>query len=64
MRTPRVGQYEYDRRGKGYKIYQVNSVNENGYTSSPTGEYYADREEARRRVWELNGWGIPKSRLN
>ena len=31
MRIPQIGQYEYSRRGKGWKIYQVDSVSENGY---------------------------------
>ena len=60
MRTPKIGQYEYDRRGRGYRIYRVDSVSENGYTASATEEYYFDREEARRRVWQVNGWGTPK----
>lgn len=64
MRTPKIGQYEYGRRGRGFKVYRVNSVSENGYTARATGEFYHDREEARRRVWELNGWGTPKNRLN
>lgn len=64
MRTPKVGQYEYGRRGRCFKIYRVESVNENGYIASSIGELYSDREEARRRVWALNGWGTPKSKLN
>ena len=64
MRTPKIGQYEYDRRGRGFRIYRVDSVSENGYTASATGEFYFNREEARRRVWQLNGWGTPKNKLN
>ena len=64
MRTPKVGQYQYDRRGRGWKIYQVDSVSENGYSSRSTGEFFSDIEDARRRVWQLNGWGTPKNKLN
>lgn len=64
MRTPKVGQYEYDRRGAGWKVYRVVSVSENGYASTSTGEFYRNIEDARRRVWELNGWGTPKNKLN
>lgn len=64
MRTPKVGQYEYSRRGNCWKIYQVVDVNLYGYHSSPIGEYFHDVEEARARVWQLNGWGTPKSKLN
>ena len=64
MRTPQVGQYEYSRRGAGFTIYRVESINEYGYTSASTGEIFRNIEDARRRVWQLNGWGTPKNKLN
>ena len=64
MRTPRVGQYQYDRRGRGWKVYKVDFVSENGYSASYTGLYFSDIEEARNYVWKMNGWGTPKSKLN
>ena len=65
MRTPKVGQYEYDRRGNGFRIYRVESVSSNGnYVSAATNEFFTNREDARNYVWKMNGWGTPKNRLN
>ena len=65
MRTPKVGQYEYNRRGRGWKVYRVESVSENGnYVAASTGEYFSNIEDARAYVWKMNGWGTPKSKLN
>ena len=55
---PQVGQYHYVLRGKLYIIYRYESVTAHGSSSSPTDESYDNREEARRRVYELNGWKL------
>ena len=65
MRTPKVGQYTYSRRGRGWKVYQVDYVGENGFSSASwTGKYFTDINDARAYVWKMNGWGAPKNRLN
>ena len=55
---PKVGQYCYDRRDHAFRIYRYISVTETGSVASPVqGEKaYFDSEEARKRVYELNGW--------
>lgn len=53
-----VGQYSYKRMGNGWKIYRTEHNHYIGFTASPViGEpKYFNREEVRRRVYELNGW--------
>ncbi len=57
---PEVGQYSYVLRGRGFRIYRCVKATESGYTALPVpGERtYSRREDARRRVYELNGWRI------
>ncbi len=54
----KVGQYSYCRRGNFFAIYVCTQCSEDGKsgTAMPTGQRFRDREEARRRVYELNGW--------
>lgn len=58
----KVGQYHYALRGRGYVIYKCVRVTETGGSiSARTDEpVYFDREEARKRVYELNGWRYKK----
>ena len=52
----KVGEYYYALRGRFYKIYQVESI-ENGVISSIATKFiYETKEEARKKVYELNGW--------
>lgn len=55
---PQVGQYHYVLRGKLYVIYRYESISEHGSCSSPTDESFDNRDDARRRVYELNGWKL------
>lgn len=52
----KVGQYFYAPRGSIFRIYRVDYNDGITSASSPTGESYNTSEEARRRVYELNGW--------
>lgn len=54
--TPKLGDYTYVLRGKLFVIHRVTSVTPHGYSATRTGEYFYSREEARRRVYQLNGW--------
>ncbi|MCU6767384.1 hypothetical protein OCV73_00205 [Barnesiella propionica] len=59
---PKVGQYHYELRGSCFRIYRYDQVSDTGTSSSPVyGEpSYLDREEAKKRVYELNGWRYKK----
>ena len=55
----KVGQYFYIPRGKGFRIYQYETVSSNGGSSAIPAidePLFFDREKARKRVYELNGW--------
>ncbi len=51
------GTYHYDRRGNNFVIYRRNN---DGCTSSRVVSEppYTSREEARKRVYALNGWKL------
>lgn len=55
---PKVGQYYYTPRGRGWRIYRYTHVSDTGSAASPVLEepIFFNREEARKRVYELNGW--------
>lgn len=55
---PKEGQYYYAPYMSGYKIYVWANVTEHGCSAKAVdGEpLYYEREEAKRRVYELNGW--------
>lgn len=59
---PKVGMYHYVFRGCGFRIYRYNSVAEKTSSASPVinEPIFYDREEARKRVYELNGWRYNK----
>lgn len=56
--TAKVGQYYYAPKGRHFRIYRYTSVTETCSSASLVLEepMYADRHEARKRVYELNGW--------
>lgn len=56
--TPKVGQYHYEPRGRGFRIYRYYAVTESSCAAYPVPDepIYRNREEARKRVYELNGW--------
>lgn len=57
-RQRKLGEYFYQIRGRGWRIYQTDFVSDRVTSASEVrGEpLYHDREEARKRVYELNGW--------
>ena len=59
---PKVGQYYYTFHGKGYRIFQYIEVTDRGSSAAPVHEEptYFNREAARKRVYELNGWRYEK----
>ena len=52
------GLYHYVPHGRGFLIYRCESVTEHGSSSAPTDEFFDNRDDARRRVYELNGWKL------
>ncbi|MBD5267972.1 MAG: hypothetical protein HDS41_07365 [Bacteroides sp.] len=55
---PKIGQYYYAPRGRFFRIFQCDHVSETGYTGTPvmTENLCNTAEQARRRVYQLNGW--------
>jgi hypothetical protein len=62
MIKPKVGQCYYAPRGRAFRIYRYIHVNESCTMAEPVDDepLYSNREEARRRVYELNGWNFNK----
>lgn len=54
----KVGEYEYRLHGRNFRIYRCDYADGKITTSKPVMNepFYTDREAARRRVYELNGW--------
>lgn len=54
----KIGEYEYVPHGSGYRIYMCDFNNGRFEMSGPVrGEpIYFNKEDARKRVYELNGW--------
>lgn len=48
----KIGQYYYELRGRQFRIYQVDS----SFSAKATEYIFNTREEARNKVYELNGW--------
>lgn len=63
---PKVGQCYYAPRGRGFRIYRYTSVTATTSTASPVPDepIYFDREEVRKRVYQLNGWNFNKRKNN
>lgn len=63
----KVGDFFYLPRGRFYRIYRyIESISEKGTESIPVQNepFYSSQEEARKRVYELNGWNYkPKKKL-
>lgn len=53
-----VGEYYYSLHGRDFRIYRCDYSDGQTTMSSPVYEepFFRDREEARKRVYELNGW--------
>lgn len=54
----KLGQYYYTPRGNGWRIYRYTHVSDTGFSGSAVTDEptYFNREEAKKRVYELNGW--------
>lgn len=54
----KIGQYTYFRRGNVFRIFRCSSVSANGAAFDLVKEEndYAQAQDARRRIYELNGW--------
>lgn len=52
------GEYSYQPHGRHFRIYRCIRAEGRFTQSTPVNDepLYRDREEARRRVYELNGW--------
>ena len=55
---PQVGQYHFSRHGQCYAISRYTNVTDNFQSASPVlnEPIFYDREKAKKRVYELNGW--------
>ncbi len=55
---PKTGQYYYTPCGSSFRIYRYDHVSGHGGSASPVSEepVFYNREDARKRVYELNGW--------
>ena len=55
---PKVGQYYYAPHGRGFCIYSYTEVTNGIQSASPvlSEPKFYDREKAKKRVYELNGW--------
>ena len=63
---PKVGQCYYAPRGRAFRIYRYDYVDAKTASASPLPDepYYYNREEARKRVYELNGWRYKPCKAN
>ena len=54
----KVGEYEYRPRGRDFRIYRCDYADGRITIANPVYNepFYRDREAARKRVYELNGW--------
>lgn len=55
--------YHYKLRGDRFRIYLCDYADAHLTSSTATNEWYKTKEEASRRVYELNGWK-PKTATN
>lgn len=59
---PKVGQYYYAPRGREFHIYRYDVVTDKFQSASLVlnEPIYYDQEQAKKRVYELNGWRYNK----
>ena len=58
-----IGKYYYAPHRRSYGVWQRDWVSE----TDVSGRYVKDsqsKEETRKYVWKMNGWGQPKAKLN
>ena len=56
-----VSPYFYAPRGRGFRIYRRES--RSSAIPMPDEPIYLNREQARRRVYQLNGWNFDKRKM-
>jgi len=56
MREPKIGEYHYAPRGNDWCVYVWTFAGENGAASADFVVRFGTKEEARRFVYEKNGW--------
>lgn len=63
---PKKGEYFYMARGRNFCIYRYEYVDAKSFLAAPAPDEppYWTREEARRRVYELNGWNYKRKGNN
>ena len=65
MIPPIVGQYRYHVQGRHFRIYRITRCTASGHgqyieeNPVPDEPFCLTEDEARRRVYQLNGWGQP-----
>lgn len=59
---PQLGKYYYAPLRNYWGVWIYTSVSETGAMGSKVKEFFG-LEEARRFVWQMNGWGTPRTAL-
>ena len=58
-----LGQYYYAPHRRSFGVWQWTEVSETGACGTFIKDFRS-KEEAREYVWQMNGWGKPKTKLN
>jgi hypothetical protein len=58
-----LGKYYYAPHRNSWGVWQWDWVSETGASGTFIKDFFS-KEEARKFVWEMNGWGKPKTKLN
>ena len=58
-----LGQYYYAPHRRNFGVWQWTEVSGNGAYGTFIKDFRS-KEEAREYVWQMNGWGRPKTKLN
>lgn len=63
---PEVGEYFYMPFGQAFRIYRYDFVGKTTSSAEPVSDepYYRNSEDARKRVYELNGWRYKPCKKN
>lgn len=59
-----LGQYHYAPHRSFWGVWQWTEVSDNGGACGTFIKDFRSREEAREFVWQMNGWGKPRTKLN
>ena len=58
-----LGQYYYAPHRRSFGVWQWTEVSETGACGTFIKDFRS-KEEAREYVWQMNGWGKPRTKLN